>query len=91
MTNLAKDVMTGNVIAVPDYFDLRDLGKLLMDNNISGAPVVDRDKNLVGVVSLTDLVLYNLSRDDELGVESDFYHSARMDRQHFQPGFQIED
>ena len=91
MTNLAKDVMSSSVISVPDYFDLRELGNLLKQNKISGAPVIDRDENLVGVVSLTDLVLYNLSRDDELVVESDFYHSARMDSQNLQPGFQIED
>jgi len=91
MNILAKDVMTENVVSVPDFLDLRELGKLLVDRNISGAPVVDNDQNLVGVVSLTDLVLYNLSRDDELVFESDFYHSARMDSQHLLPGFQIED
>lgn len=91
MNILAKDVMTDNVVSVPDFLELRELGRLLVDRNISGAPVVDDDQNLVGVVSLTDLVLYNLSRDDELVFESDFYHSARMDSQHLLPGFQIED
>jgi len=45
----------------------------------------------VGVLSQTDLVYYNLTRDDELVMDSHFYQVTRMEGQHVPRGFQIED
>ena len=42
-------------------------------------------------MSQTDLIYYGLTRDDELVLDSMFYQTARMDGQHIQRGFQIED
>jgi len=91
MDNLARDIMNRDVISVPSDMDLRDLGKLFLDKGITGAPVVDRDGTLAGVISQTDLIYYNLTRGDELTYDSHFYQSARMDGQHIQKGFQVED
>lgn len=91
MKYLARDIMTSNVISVRTTMDLRDLAKLLLDRGITGAPVVDEEGNLAGVVSQTDLIFYNLSRDDELVLDSAFYHNARMEGRHVPAGFQIED
>jgi CBS domain-containing protein len=91
MDYLAKDIMNPNVIAVPASMDLRDLAKLFLEEGITGAPVVDANGDLTGVISQTDLVYYTLTRNDELVLESDFYQTARMEGQHIQPGFQIED
>ncbi len=91
MTKLARDIMTRNVITVPQSMDLRDLAKLLLEKGISGAPVTDDRGDLVGVVSQTDLIYYSLSRDDELTIRTDFYASARMEGSHIPTGFQIED
>ena len=91
MKYLARDIMTSNVISVPSTMDLRDLARLFLDKGISGAPVIDVDGNLAGVVSQTDLIFYSLSRDDELVLDSDFYHKARMEGRHVPTGFQIED
>ena len=91
MDVLARDIMNPNVISVPASMDLRDLAKLFLDKGITGSPVVDGDGNLTGVVSQTDLVYYNLTRDDELVLDSHFYQAARMEGRHIPTGFQIED
>ncbi|HKQ62023.1 MAG TPA: CBS domain-containing protein, partial [Candidatus Polarisedimenticolaceae bacterium] len=78
-------------ISVSARMDLRDLGKLFLQKGISGAPVVDDNGNLAGVVSQTDLVYYSLTRDDELVVDSDFYQTARVEGRRLAAGFQIED
>jgi CBS domain-containing protein len=91
MTTLARDIMKREVISVPTSMDLRDLAKLFLERGITGAPVVDAQGELAGVVSQTDLIYYGLTRDDELVTDSMFYQTARMDGQHIQRGFQIED
>lgn len=87
----AKDIMSVDVVSVPQDMDLRDLAKLFLKQGFTGAPVVDGDGDLVGVISQTDLVYYNLTRTDELIDESHFYQSARVDGQHIPKGFQIAD
>lgn len=91
MPQVARDVMNPNVIAVQADMDLRDLAKMFLDKGITGAPVVDGDGNLAGVISQTDLIYYNLTRGDELKLDSHFYQSARMEGSHVPAGFQIED
>ena len=91
MGYLAQDIMSPNVIVVEIGMDLRDLAKMFLAKGISGAPVVDDQGELVGVISQTDLIYYNLTRDDELVMDSHFYQSARMEGAHVPRGFQIED
>jgi len=88
---VAADIMSKDVICVMKDADLRDLGKLFLSKRITGAPVIDRDGDICGVVSQTDLLFYQLSRDDELIVPSDFYQSARVEGHSIAKGFQIED
>ena len=54
-TLTARDVMTSGVVRVPADLTLAELADVLMENEISGAPVVDEDGTLVGVVSLFDV------------------------------------
>lgn len=91
MNYLARDIMNAAVISVPTTMDLRDLGKLFLERGITGAPVVDREGNLAGVISQTDLIYYNLTRGDELVVDSHFYQNARVEGRHVPGGFQFED
>ena len=53
MDYLARDIMNRDVISVPADMDLRDLGKLFLEKGITGAPVVERDGTLAGVVDAT--------------------------------------
>ena len=88
---VAADIMSKNVICVTKDADLRDLGKLFLAKGITGAPVIDRDGDICGVISQTDLLYYQLTRDDELVMPSDFYQSARVEGRPIAKGFQIED
>lgn len=51
----AADLMNPEVLTVPEDMTVRDLAGFLMDNEITGAPVVDREGRLVGVVSVVDI------------------------------------
>jgi CBS domain-containing protein len=59
MVNLmAKDIMNQDVLSVGMDWSIDQLANYLIDNSISGAPVVSEDGKLAGVVSLTDIVRY---------------------------------
>lgn len=57
-----RDIMSTAVVTVGPDATVRQLARVLADAEISGAPVVDADGTLVGVVSATDLV--RLAADD---------------------------
>ncbi|MDQ7910191.1 CBS domain-containing protein [Phytohabitans sp. ZYX-F-186] len=50
------DVMTRDVVAVPEDATYRTIVELLADRRISAVPVVDADRRVVGVVSEADLL-----------------------------------
>lgn len=54
--SLARDVMTADVVTVREDTTLNELAELLAREDISGAPVVDVDDRLVGVISTRDLL-----------------------------------
>jgi len=55
-TLTAKDIMNRQVITVRENMTVHQLASFLTDKMISGAPVVDENQNLVGVVSMSDIV-----------------------------------
>ncbi len=91
MKYIARDIMSRDVICVPRDMDLRDLAKLFLEKGITGAPVLDEEGNLVGVISETDLLYYQLSRGDELVLQSDFYQTVKVEGRYLPSGFQVED
>ena len=60
----AKDIMTRNVTTVRAATTIEDLARTLMEHKISGAPVVDDNGNLIGIVTENDLI----SRDKRLHI-----------------------
>ncbi|KAA0243670.1 MAG: CBS domain-containing protein [Candidatus Brocadia sp. AMX2] len=56
---VAKDLMAEKVVCVHPETPINDLIKILVKNHINGAPVVDKKRKLVGVVSKTDIVEYD--------------------------------
>jgi len=52
----ALDVMTGTVISVKPEMTVREAAKVLMDHGISGAPVIDENGSVVGMLSEGDLI-----------------------------------
>ncbi len=62
----AKDVMKTPVVSVKKDATLFEVARLLDEKKISGAPVVDDDGQLVGIISELDLI----RRSQELTVSS---------------------
>jgi CBS domain-containing protein len=52
----AQDIMTREVMTFSEETTVREAAALLLERRISGAPVVDRDGKLSGVLSEEDLI-----------------------------------
>ena len=52
----ARDIMKKNVIFVSKEEKVKDIVSILMQNHVSGVPVVDNNKQLVGIVTEKDLI-----------------------------------
>jgi CBS domain-containing protein len=55
----AKDIMNPDILTVRDDWSVERAAEFFVENSISGAPVVNNDGELIGVVSLTDIVLHS--------------------------------
>lgn len=73
-----KEIMTKDPISVPPDYTVEETAQVLLDAKISGAPVVDHNGHVVGVITQTDLfrVLISLTGVGNGGIQF---------------GFQIED
>ncbi|CAB3717667.1 hypothetical protein LMG22037_04487 [Paraburkholderia phenoliruptrix] len=60
----ASDVMTGKVISVTPDMTIREVARLFVENHISGAPVLDSDGSVAGMISEGDLL-----RRSEIGTD----------------------
>jgi len=52
----AADIMTVNVVTVDPETSVQEIATLLSERGISGVPVVDKDRRLVGMISEGDLM-----------------------------------
>jgi len=52
----ASEIMSQKIISVNYDDDLAKTGNLLLDNGINGAGVLSKNKNLIGIISKTDIV-----------------------------------
>jgi len=50
------DIMTRDVVCVPPDASVRDAARLMLEHRISGVPVVDAERRVLGVVSEGDLL-----------------------------------
>jgi CBS domain-containing protein len=55
----AKDIMTTDVITVKEDTTVGEIGRIFIEKEISGAPVVDDDGRLLGIVTEHDLISQN--------------------------------
>lgn len=53
---LAKDIMTKEVKTVSVSLQIKELAVFLLEENISGAPVVDEQGSFLGIVTEVDLI-----------------------------------
>jgi CBS domain-containing protein len=52
----ARDIMTREVIAITPEVSLQDAARVLADYCISGMPVVDDERQMVGIVTEADII-----------------------------------
>ena len=67
-----RQVMTTDVICLHEDDTLRDALSLFLEKRVSGAPVIDSDGSLVGVLSMTD-VIWVESKEAMNSLEFPFY------------------
>jgi CBS domain-containing protein len=82
----AADVMRRDVITVRDHWDIREALHLFEQKRISGAPVLDREGDLVGVLSVTDIA--RAAEKERRSGDSDFYKAPLAEG--LPSGFHIE-
>lgn len=58
MGNSAKDIMTKDVITVDPDKLIEEAATLLVQNKIKRLPVIDKEGNLIGIVSRKDIMNY---------------------------------
>lgn len=51
-----RELMVQTVVAIHPHNSVRDVARVLQNNHIHGAPVIDASGELVGVVTTADLV-----------------------------------
>ncbi|MBI3890517.1 MAG: CBS domain-containing protein [Candidatus Wallbacteria bacterium] len=88
----ASDIMATDVLTVPSDMTLHGLALLFSENKITGAPVVDSDKNVVGVVSETDLVRHQAQSGYDNRDDWSFFRTMDAeDVEAMAEGFRIEE
>ena len=68
----AKDIMITDVIAVKGQTPIYEAIRILVENNVTGLPVVDDDMNIVGIVTEKDVLTLLYSIEDRIGKVEDF-------------------
>ena len=92
MTTTARDVMQSEVLALNESDSLIEAHQFFVRHDITGAPVVDDDGQLVGVVSIRDLLRtqdedHDVSRTvADYFCESSGYASLSDDLDHLREG-----
>ena len=55
----ARDIMRTEITTVPPDMTVEELGRLFIEKNLSGLPVVDDSGKLIGIVTENDLISQN--------------------------------
>ena len=59
---LIAQIMQTELVTIPGDSTVRDAAKALTTGTLHAVPVVDKDRNLLGIVTSTDIVSYFLSQ-----------------------------
>ena len=78
---LAKEIMKSEVITLSPESTIIEIARLMVENDISGFPVVDGENRLLGVVSEKD-IMYKEVKLDEPSVWDLCLLSARGSREY---------
>jgi predicted transcriptional regulator len=64
-----KDIMSKNVLTVYEGWSIRRLSQFFIKHQISGAPVIASDDELVGVVTQSDIIRFESKEPSEEAVK----------------------
>lgn len=62
----AADLMQRDIVTVESSDSLRDALKLMMENHVTGLPVMDRSSRCIGLVTASDILNYENENSNEL-------------------------
>ncbi len=68
MKTTAKDIMSNKLVVAKEGMNLEDAVKLLVNNKITGLPVVDREGKMIGILSEYDIIA-NVGKEEKLSPE----------------------
>ena len=76
-TTRAADLMTTRVVTLHDTDPMSFAAEILLDNHLSGAPVVNSSEQCVGVLSVKDLLHAEriVAEEQDRIMESEFWHT----------------
>lgn len=63
LDHCAGDLMSKDVVMIPQEMSIQGAARLLSRSHVSGAPVVDHDGRCIGVISATDFIHWAEGRD----------------------------
>lgn len=72
----AKDIMTTEVVAVSKDADIYRAIRMMVEKNVTGLPVIDKDRMLVGVVTEKDVLKLLYEVEDRPGKVEDYMTRA---------------
>ena len=69
-------MLTDDLLSIEEGEDLAKAANIMIKNKISGIPVLDNTKNLVGVIDKSDIVkaFNNVKTDKELAQKYGYLH-----------------
>lgn len=84
-----KDIMTRNVVSIQKDIPVVDAIRLMSENNITGIPVVEEDKTLVGILSEQDVLrLFHTYEEEKDRTVNDFMTQPAI---HFEANESLRD
>lgn len=90
MTTRAKEIMTTELILAHQEMSVGDAIKSLVNNRITGMPVVDKNRHLIGVVSEYDIIK-SVDRPDKaspLNLDQQIHFSSKVSTVTEETGFE---
>lgn len=63
-TTIVRDIMSTNPVYIDECMDSKDAGRIMSERQIRRLPVVDKNKTLVGIVSLGDIATEPYTRTE---------------------------
>lgn len=85
----AADLMTANPISLPHATPVREALAVMIDRDVSAAPVINAAGRPVGVVTMTDILIHEREADLPAGMKAELQASESLAAK-LGDGYQIE-